>query len=151
MGVDLNILGIRAINEEEIKELTGKTREEMEKSQYFRKFFPNAPAASWYWVYTDSDYFDLYYSNDVNIQCMFSSVEDEDGETFYVIWVEELASFWPGDPDDRIRIDHLLDDVGKVDWDQQFHVVPYSVISAYTHREPSVTDTEEELVAFIYG
>ena len=34
MGLELSILGIRKIKDEEIKELTGKTRKEMEKSKF---------------------------------------------------------------------------------------------------------------------
>ena len=147
MGVELSILGIRYINEEEIKELTGKTRVEIEKSQYFRKFFPNAPMDSWYWAFTVSEW--LADSND-NIMEMFSFVEAED-EVLYVTWVEELANYRHRDPYDRERIERLLEDVGKVDWDEEFHVVPWGVISNYTHLKPSVMDTEEELVGFIYG
>ena len=40
MGLELNILGLRKLKDEEIKELTGKTQEEMRKSKYFRQFFP---------------------------------------------------------------------------------------------------------------
>ena len=81
---------------------------------------------------------------------MFSFVKAEDG-VFYVAWVEELACYWHRDPYDRGRIERLLEDVGKVDWDQEFHAVPWGVISNYTHLKPSVMDTEEELVGFIYG
>ena len=55
MGVELSILGIRKIKDEEIKELTGKTGNEMEKSKFFRKFFPNAPYDSWYWSYSQKE------------------------------------------------------------------------------------------------
>ena len=55
MGLELSILGIRKIKDEEIKELTGKTRKEMEKSKFFRKFFPNAPYDSWYWSYSQKE------------------------------------------------------------------------------------------------
>ena len=147
MGVELSILGIRYSTDEEIKELTGKARAEIEKSQYFRKFFPNAPADSWYWAFTVSDWLD---DSNKNVMEMFTAVKAEDG-LFYVAWVEELANYRHRDPYDRERIERLLEDVGKIDRDQEFHVVPWGVISNYTHLKPSVMDTEEELVGFIYS
>ena len=38
-----------------------------------------------------------------------------------------------------------------LDRNQVFCVVPYGDISMYTDRSPSVMNTKEELVAFIYG
>ncbi len=149
MGVELSILGIRKIKEEEIKELTGKTRNEMEKSKFFREFFPKAPYDSWYWTYSQEEISedDSYQ----NVMHMFSPVQDAHGYTVYVIWVEEIGFFRHKDPYGREQIDRLFEDVDDFDAHQAFHVVPYYDISMYTDRSPSVMNTKEELVAFIYG
>ena len=132
-----------------IKELTGKTRKEMEKSKFFREFFPNAPYDSWYWSYSQKEISmdDSYRS----VMHMLSPVKDAYGGTVYVVWVEELGYYWHKDPYGRERIDGLLEDVGDLDQDQAFHVMPYGDISAYTDRRPSVLDAREELVAIVYG
>ena len=146
MGLELSILGIRKIKDEEIKELTGKTREEMRKSKFFRQFFPNAPYDSWYWSYSQD-----MILKDKDIMHMYSPVKDASGEILYVIWVEEIGYYWHKNPYDREQIEFFLEDVGEVDWNQSFHVVEYDDIRGYTRRKPSVMDTKEELVAFIYG
>ena len=69
----------------------------------------------------------------------------------YVIWVEVLASYWHKNPYDREQIEFFLEDVGEIDWNQGYHVVAYDDIRQYTRRKPTVMNTEEELVAFIYG
>ena len=102
---------------------------------------------SWYLAYTMSDWLD---DSKDNILEMFTDAEAEDG-IFWVVWVGELASYWHKDPDDRSRIEHFPEDVGKVDWDQAFHVVPYGVISNYTRLRPTVNDPEEELIGSTYG
>lgn len=150
MGLELSILGIRKIKDEEIKELTGKTRNEMEKSKFFRKFFPNAPYDSWYWCYSQKEISeDGRYEN---VMHMFSPVKDANGVIVYVIWVEELGYYWHKDPYGRKQIDQFWEDVDDdLDRNQAFYVVPYGDISMYTNRNPSVMNTKEELVAFIYG
>ena len=146
MGLELSILGIRKINDEEIKELTGKTREEMRKSKFFRQFFPNAPYDSWYWCYSQE-----MISKDKDVLHMYSPVKDANGDVVYVIWVEVIAYYWHKNPIDREQIDLFLEDVDEIDWDQGFHVVEYEDIRQYTRRKPSLMDTKEELVAFVYG
>ena len=150
MGLELSILGIRKIRDEEIEELTGKTRIEMEKCKFFRNFFPHAPYHSWYWTYSHKEI-----SMDDSYKCvmhLFSPVKDATGDIVYVIWVEKLAGYWHKDPYGREKIEQFWDDVDyDLGWDQAFYVVPYDDISWYTDREPTVTDTKEELVAFIYG
>ena len=146
MGLELSILGIRKIKDEEIKELTGKTRDEMQKSKFFRQFFPNAPYDSWYWCHSLQ-----WISKDKNVMHMYTPVKDANGEIVYVIWVEKIGYYWHKNPDDREQIEFFLEDVGEIDWNQSFHIVEYDDISQYTRRKPSVMDTEEELVAFIYG
>ena len=150
MGLELSILGIRKIKDEEIKELTGKTRKEMEKSKFFRKYFPKAPYDSWYWCYSQKEISeDGRYEN---VMHMFSPVKDANGIIVYVIWVEELGYHWYKDPYGRKRIDQFWEDVDDdLDRKQEFYVVPYGDISMYTDRRPSVMNTKEELVAFIYG
>ena len=86
MGLELSVLGIRKINDEEIKVLTGKTRDEMRKSKFFRQFFPNAPYDSWYWSYSQE-----MISKDKDILQMYSPVKDANGDVVYVIWVEKIA------------------------------------------------------------
>ena len=149
MGLELSILGIRKIKDGEIEELTGKTRKAMEESKFFRELFPKAPYDSWYWCYSWSEISmdDRYES----VMHMFSPVKDAYGSTVYVIWVEELGYYWHKDPYGRERIGKLLEDVGDLDRDQAFHVVPYGVISMYADRRPSVADAKEELVAIAYG
>ena len=150
MGLELSILGIRKIKDEEIKELTGKTRNEMEKSKFFRKFFPNAPYDSWYWSYSQKEISEDSRYN--NVMHMFSPVKDANGVIVYVIWVEELGNYRHKDPYGRERIDQFWEDVDDdLDSNQAFYVVPYCDISMYTDRRPSVMNTKEELVAFIYG
>ena len=146
MGLELSILGLRRIKDEEIKELTGKTRDEIKKSKFFRQFFPNAPYDSWY-----SSYSREAVSKDKNIMHMYSPVKDATGETVYVIWVEEIGYYWHKNPYDREQIDLFLEDVGEINWDESYHIVEYDDIREYTRRKPSMTDTKEELVAFIYG
>ena len=146
MGIELAILGIRRINSKEIEALTGKTRVEMRECKFFRKFLPEAPYDSWYSVWSQR-----MISKDKDILPMYSPVKDANGDVLYVIWVEVLASYWHESPDDREQIERFLEDVGETDWDQRYHVVEYDDIRGYTHRKPSVTDTEKELVAFIYG
>ena len=51
---------------------------------------------------------------------------------------EKWIQFWEDVDDD-------------LDRNQVFYVVPYGDISMYTDRRPSVMNTKEELVAFIYG
>ncbi|MBQ6342565.1 MAG: hypothetical protein IJI41_05535 [Anaerolineaceae bacterium] len=80
MGLELSILGIRKIKEEEIKELTGKTRDEMGESKFFRQFFPNAPCDSWYWSHSLQ-----WISKDKNVMHMYTPVKDANGEIVYVI------------------------------------------------------------------
>ena len=82
---------------------------------------------------------------------MYSPVKDASGEILYVIWVEEIGYYWHKNPYDREQIEFFLEDVGEVDWNQSFHIVEYDDIREYTRRKPSVMDTEEELVVFIYG
>ena len=149
MGLELKILGIRKIKEEEINELTGKTWEEMEKCKYFRQFFPCAEYHSCYWSYSQKEISkdDRYKS----IKHMLSPVKDENGNDVYVMWVEHLAYYWQKNPYDDEQIDSFFEDIDDVDWEQSFHVVLYDDISSYTRRKPSVMDTKEELVAFIYG
>ena len=147
MGLELNILGLRKLKDEEIKELTGKTQEEMRKSKYFRQFFPKAPYDSWYRAYSLGEVL-----KDKSVMHVLSPVEDADGDTVYVLWIEVLASYWHKNPYDREQIELLLEDVeSSVDWDQSFHVVAYEDIRSYMNRKPSVMDTDEEVVAFIYG
>ena len=146
MGLELSILGIRRINDEEIKELTGKTRAEMRESKFFRQFFPAGPTDSWYSVWSRG-----FISKDKDIPHLYSPVKDANGDELYVLWVEVLASYWHKNPSDREQIELFLEDAGEIDWDQRYHVVEYEDIRAYTRRKPSVTDPREELVAFIYG
>lgn len=149
MGVELSILGIRKIKDEEIKELTGKTRNEMEKCKFFRNFFPHAPYHSWYWTYSHKEIsMDESYKSVIH---MFSPVEDANGVIVYVIWVEKLGNYRHKDPYGRGKIELFWKDVHDVDWKQAFHVVPYGDISDYTDWGPSVRNTRKELVAFIYG
>ena len=83
---------------------------------------------------------------------MFSPVKDANGVIVYVIWVEELGNYWHKDPYGRKQIDQFWEDVDDdLDRNQVFYVVPYGDISMYTDRSPSVMNTKEELVAFIYG
>ena len=146
MGLELSILGIRKIKDEEIKELTGKTRAEMRKCKFFRQFFPEAPYDSWY-----SNYSQEAISNDKDIMHMYSPVKDANGDVVYVIWVEKIAYYWHKNPDDREQIEFFLEDVGEVDWNQRYHVVEHDDMRTYTRRKPMLMDTEEELTAFIYG
>ena len=146
MGLELSILGIRKINNEEIQELTGKTREEMRNSKFFRKFFPEAPYDSWYWSYSQEAIL-----KQKNVMHMYSPVKDANGNILYVIWVEKIGYYWHKNPDDREQIEFFLEDVGEIDWDQSFHIVEYDDIRGYTRRKPSVMNTEEELVTFVYG
>ena len=146
MGIELAILGIRRINSKEIEALTGKTRVEMRECKFFRQFFPTAPYDSWYSVWSQR-----MISKDKDILHMYSPVKDANGDVLYVIWVEVLASYQHRSPSDEEQIELFLEDVGEIDWDQRYHVVEYDDIRGYTRRKPSVTDTEEELVAFIYG
>ena len=149
MGVELSILGIRKIKDEEIKELTGKTRIEMEKCRFFRNFFPHAPYNSSYWTYSHKEILmDDSYKSVIH---MFSPVKDAAGDIVYVIWVEKLGGYCPKNPYGRKQIDEFWKDVDGVNWKQAFHVVPYGDTSQYTDWEPSVSNTRKELVAFIYG
>ncbi len=148
MGVELVILGIRKIRDGEVKALTGKTWEETEDSEYHRKLFPLAPDNSGYWRYAENEISGMQDS----IREMLTPVRDADGVTGYVFWAEELGYYWHKNPRDREQIDMLLEDImDLMDWDQEFHVVPYEKISRYTHHSPSVEDGKEEIVAFLYG
>lgn len=82
MGLELSILGIRKIKDEEIKELTGKTRKEMEKSKFFRKYFPKAPYDSWYWCYSQKEISE--YGRYENVMHMFSPVKVPDTNAIYL-------------------------------------------------------------------
>ena len=146
MGIELAILGLRRINSKELDALTGKTRVEMRECKFFRQFFPTAPYDSWYSVWSQR-----MISKDKDILHMYSPVKDANGDVLYVIWVEVLASYQHRSPSGEEQIELFLEDVGEIDWDQRYHVVEYDDIRGYTRRKPSVTDTEEELVAFIYG
>ena len=146
MGIELSILGLRKINSEEVRELTGKTRNEMQESKFFRAFYPDAPYDSWYWSHSQA-----IVSRRKNVMHLYTPVTDANGDTVYVIWVERLGYYWDKDPYDSEQIDSLLEDVGEIDWHEGFHIVAYDDIRRYTRRKPSVMNPEEELVTFIYG
>lgn len=148
MGVELFILGIRKLRKKEIKELTGKTVIEMEKSEYYLRYFPSAPYNSHYCTYSPAVLRDEGYKN---IRHLFTPVRDAYGDYVYVIWKEELGYYWHKNQSDREKIERLLHNIGDVDWNQSYHVAAYDDISGYTDRRPSVMNTEEELVVFSYG
>ena len=146
MGLELYILGIRKIRKAEVKELTGKSLREMEKSEFHKKFFKGFSAG--YRCITEDE---LSQDNSrQSIRHMFTPVQDENGDTVYVFWKEELAYFWHKDPDDRERIGEILGQF-KIDWDQQYHVVPYSGVKWCTHCAPQLRDGRTEIVALLYG
>lgn len=65
--------------------------------------------------------------------------------------MEELGYYWHKNPDDREKIERLLNRIGDVDWSQPCHVAAYEDLSGYADTRPSVMNTEEELTAFIYS
>ena len=149
MGLELSVLGIRKIRDEEVKQVTGKTCEKMAKSDYFINLFPKSPPNSWYMCYFEDRY---RQDNMRSVRHMLTPVRDSEGKTVYVFWVEELGYFWHKDPYDRSRIEMLLEDMrDDMDWGDSFHVVPYNYIRSYTDCGPSIEDTDEEVVGFIYG
>ena len=94
MGVELSILGIRKIKDEEIKELTGKTRIEMEKCRFFRNFFPHAPYNSSYWTYSHKEILmDDSYKSVIH---MFSPVKDAAGDIDPTGYNRSASTGWLG-------------------------------------------------------
>ena len=149
MGIELNILGIRKIRDEEIEKLFGKTGEAIEKSQYFRTLFPKVSSGSRYRCYSKEEADQEHLRS---IRHMMSPILDAHGKERYVFWVEELGYYWHKDPYGRIKIEELLFDRRvSVEWDQSFHVVPYSIISDFMDRKPLMKKKREEIIAFLYG
>ena len=150
MGLELYIFGIRKIRDEEVRELTGKTRQEMKKCKFYMELFPDASYFARYWHFSE----DRLTDRDKSVMHMLTPVTDADGVTGYVFWVEELAHYWHKSDYGGERIDMMIEevcDLDYMDWDQNFHVVPYDVIDCYTDRRPLLEDEDEEIVAFIYG
>jgi hypothetical protein len=145
MGVELYILGIRKLRQKEVKELTGKTSDEIEKSKYFREFFPSAPYDSWYRVHDEKN-------SNPKIARMQTPVVTAYGTTVYVTWQEELGYYWHKDPSDRLRIDSFFDFLdSEVNWDEDYHVVTLSEVRCFINRRPVIEDTRREIIAFLYG
>lgn len=145
MGIELYILGIRKLKGEEVKELTGKTRNEMEKSKFFRQFFPHAPHDSWYSTHKER-------GSNKKLARIRTPVVDVYGETVYVTWEEILGYYWHKNPVHREQIDAMLEDLGdSINWDEEYHLVHYDDVSAYTDRRPQIYDEKEEIIAFLYG
>ena len=42
---------------------------------------------------------------------MLSPIQDADGKTVYICWMETLANYWHADPDDRNMIEMFFDDI----------------------------------------
>ena len=123
--------------------------QEIEKSQYFRTLFQKAPYDSRYWCFSQDE---IEQNHHRSVLHMMTPVLDLEGEERYVFWVERLGYYWHKDPYGRIKIEELLFDRRvSVEWDQSFHVVPYSIISDFMDRKPLMKKKCEEIIAFLYG
>ena len=146
MGIELFVLGIRKLKKEEIKELTGKSVDKMEKSTYFSQVLDCAPTAGRYECFTELE------DHEKSIRHMLSPVEDNWGHTVYVCWIERLGYYWHKDMYDREKIEMLIEDMGSsMDWDQSYHIVSFDFIRGYIYRSPKLMDEKEEIIAFVYG
>ena len=146
--VELTIYGVRRIKETEARELTGKTPQEMEASEFFRELFPSAGGNARYWYFCGHEMIDRYSS----ILPLMTPVVNAEGETGYVVWMERLGYYWYKNGQHRERIGALLDEVRPLlEWDQVYHVVPYGLASRYIDNDPAVMDESEEIIAFLYG
>ena len=146
MGLELYIIGIRKLRKEEIKALTGKSVDEIEKSTYFSQVLNCRPTCGEYRCYNKLE------GHLKSIRHMLSPVKDNRGNTVAVCWVERLGYYWHKDMNDRERIEMLLEDMGSsMDWDQSYHIVSYYFIRGYIDRDPILMDEKEEIITFLYG
>lgn len=146
MSVDLRIYGIRKLCAEEIAELTGKTEDEIFRSEYFRKLFPHAAENSRY------EFFDYPKDYLKNIEHMLTPIETADEYiVLYGYWIEELAHYWKNFSHDDPLIDEILETVsGCIRYDQYYSVVPYDLVGSYLNKKQPECD-QDEIIAISYG
>ena len=143
MGIEMFVFGFRKLKEEEIDELQFMKRGAIEKSDYWRNFFPTAPYGSGYWLIDEWD-LERYSS----IKKVLSPIETADRGTVYACWRERLGYYWHKDSAGRAHIEAILDST-EMNWDDAYHVVPYVWVAG--HLDVSATIPEEEIIAFCYG
>ena len=146
MSVDLRIYGIRKLCDEEIAELTGKTEDEIYKSEYFRKLFPRAAENSRY-VFCEypKDYLK-------SIERMITPIVTADEDVIlYVYCIEELAYYWKNLSHNDPLIDEILESVrGRIHYDQYYSEVPYELVGSYLNKKQPECD-QDEIIAISYG
>ena len=145
MGIEMFVFGFRKLSEEEIDELTFKSREDIVKSDYWRNLYPKAPYGAGYWFLEDWEYEQEEYNG---IKGALSPVETADYDYVYVCWREKLGYFWHKDSNDRRHIESILDST-DMNWDEAYHEVPYVWVGG--HLDASPTALDKEIIAFSYG
>lgn len=144
------IVGLRKITQQEISELTGKSAYEMGNSVFWRSLFPDAPYYySGYQVYSEKT---AQEDELASIRHILTPVEDDQGNTLYVCWSEELNRFWMKDPDEREKVKYLLEEVeDMLNEKDSFHVIPAAYVMQYCDRRPVIRDEEKEIITVFYG
>ncbi len=149
MSMELRIFGMRRIRDAELAGLAGKTREEIEESEVFRRWHDIGRLC----------YYETFAPGEIEGQPKYRDIlpvmrplRDAEGQTLYVCWMEELAYFWRGDPEDLARIEDFWEEMReKADWDQAYMRISYQEAERFLSDDPVSDDGEEEILVVSYG
>ena len=146
MSMTLRLYGIRKLRKEEVRELSGKTAEEIRASQYFRELFPRAPYNTWYECRRSDK------GIRGRVHHMLTRVKTADGKTVWVFCREELAYYWRNLSHEDSTVYEIMNSLDSYfDWDREFNVVPVGIASSYFNCGWPSCGEPEELILLSYG
>ena len=149
MGLALQIYGFRKLYDEEIEEFTGKEYDEIAGSDYYLKYYTNAPIHTRYWVLED---FELAKRGYQNIRHILSPVHGSSDELYFVCCREDLAYLWQKNERNQPIISRILGKAVSYSSDDYYHIVPYSAVYDDLERHPSAGgDDGREIIEYMYG
>lgn len=149
MSMELRIFGMRRIRDAELAGLAGKTREEIEESEVFRRWH-DIGRLCYYETFAPGEIEGQPKNRD--ILPMLRPLRDAEGQTLYVCWMEELVYWWRGDPEDLARIEGFWEKMREiVDWDQAYMRVRYEDVEEFLSDDPAEKDEDREILVVSYG